>query len=331
MSCAVREQENGKVLTTFMKSASILFYVNYTADPVRSNNLHEHNENDETQEDVEADAKQGQNKSTNETAHAASIAIQTQNNFSNKVASENLRFCDWAMDSSSVTGSDTPHQERCVGTMMPMKTCTIEGCSTNVHPLCHNDWLISHCYARPTRGKHVCREHSKCYQKWVLYRAGKIARSDNGCILSEYGCIPGLAPGQIPLDRNKSTNETAQAASNNIQTQNDSSNDPGPPKSRCCDWANGSFSRTGFDTPHQERCISVGARMKTCTMKGCSTMVHTFCHNNWLDAHCYLQAPPGQHVCRQHSNSYKLWVRYRAGKIPRSENGCIPGSAAATD
>ena len=124
------------MLRKFMKSASILFYVNYTADPVRSNNLHEHNENDETQEDVEADAKQGQNKSTNETAHAASIAIQTQNNFSNDVASENLRFCDWAMDSSSVTGSDTPHQERCVGTMMPMKTCTIEGCSTNVQYEC---------------------------------------------------------------------------------------------------------------------------------------------------------------------------------------------------
>jgi len=24
-------------------------------------------------------------------------------------------------------------------------------------------------------------------------------------------------------------------------------------------------------------------------------------------------------------------VRYRAGEIPRSQNGCIPGSAAATD
>ena len=185
----VTKGKNGKVKRKFMKSASILFYNDFTADPVRSNNLHEHNENDETQEDVEADAKQGQNKSTNETAQAASI---------------------------------------------------------------------------------------------------------------------------------------------DIQTQNDSSNDPGPPKSRCCDWAMGSFSQTGRDTPHQERCISEGVRMKTCTMEGCSTMVHTLCHNNWLDAHCYLRAPPGQHVCRQHSNSYCLWVRLRAGKIQRSQNGCIPGSAAAT-
>ena len=200
-----------------------------------------------------------------------------------------------------------------------------------VHTLCHNNWLDAHCYLRAPPGQHVCRQHSNSYKLWVRYRAGKIARSDNGCILSEYGSIPGLAAGQIPLDRNKSTNETAQAASNNIQTQNDSSNDPGPPKSRCCDWAMGSFSRTGRDTPHQERCISEGVRMKTCTMEGCSTMVHTLCHNNWLDAHCYLRAPPGQHVCRQHSNSYNLWVRFKSGKIPRSENGCIPGSAAATD
>ena len=40
---------NGKVLIDFMKSAAILFYVNYTAVPVHSNNLREHNENDETQ------------------------------------------------------------------------------------------------------------------------------------------------------------------------------------------------------------------------------------------------------------------------------------------
>ncbi len=154
-----------------MKSAAILFYVNDTAVPVRSNNLHEHNENDEIQEDVEADAdsssssstvsssssKQGQNKSIDETAQVASIYMHTQNDFLKDLASEKLRYCDWAMDSFSMTGFDTPHQERCVGTQMPMKTCTIEGCSTNVHPLCHIDWLHLHCYYRPTPGKHVCR------------------------------------------------------------------------------------------------------------------------------------------------------------------------------
>ena len=86
---------NENVLTDFMKSAAILFYVNYTAVPVHSNNLCEHNENDETQEDVDADedassssstvssssSKQGQNKSTNETAQVASIYMHTQNGF----------------------------------------------------------------------------------------------------------------------------------------------------------------------------------------------------------------------------------------------------------
>jgi hypothetical protein len=125
--------------------------------------------------------------------------MHTQNDFSKDLASEKLWYCDWAMDSFSMTGFDTPHQEQCVGTRMKTKTCTIEGCSTNVHPpYCHINWLHSHCYYPPTPGKHVCRQHSKCYQRWVLYRAGKIPRSENGCIRSEYGCIPGSAAGTDP-------------------------------------------------------------------------------------------------------------------------------------
>ena len=102
-------------------------------------------------------------------------------------------------------------------------------------------------------------------------------------------------------------------------------------ESRWCDWAMDSFSMTGFDTPHQERCVGVGMTMKTCTIEGCSTNVHPFCHIDWLREHCYFPPPPGQHVCRQHSNSYQTWVRFKAGEIPRSQNGCIPGSAAATN
>ncbi len=47
-----------------------------------------------------------------------------------------------------MTGFDTPHQERCVGTRMTMKMCTIEGCSTMVHPFCHIDWLSMHFFTR---------------------------------------------------------------------------------------------------------------------------------------------------------------------------------------
>ena len=33
---------------------------------------------------------------------------------------------------------------------------------------------------------------------------------------------------------------------------------------------------------------------------------------------------------RNHTESYTKWVRFMAGDIPWSENGCIPGSFAAT-
>jgi hypothetical protein len=104
-------KNNRKVITDFMKSAAILFY--------------EYNANDETQEDVDTDAdsfsssstvsssssKQGQNKSTNQTAQAASMDMQTENDSSNDPAPPKSQLCDWAMDSFSHRGLDTPHQE----------------------------------------------------------------------------------------------------------------------------------------------------------------------------------------------------------------------------
>ncbi len=71
-----------------------------------SGQFYEHNDNDETQEDVHADedassssstvspssSKQGQSKSTNETAQVASIYMHTQNDFSKDLASEKLRY-----------------------------------------------------------------------------------------------------------------------------------------------------------------------------------------------------------------------------------------------
>jgi hypothetical protein len=101
-------------------------------------------------------------------------------------------------------------------------------------------------------------------------------------------------------------------------------------ESRWCDWAMDSFSWTGYTTPHSERCIGQGFTMKTCTIEECSMMVHPFCHHDWLRRHCYYPHARGNHVCRQHSNSYQRWVRFKAGKIQQSENECIPGSATAT-
>ena len=89
-----------------------------------------------------------------------------------------------------------------------------------------------------------------------------------------------------------------------VQTQNNSSNNPAPPESKWCNWAKGSFSHTGHDTPHQEQCFSFGMRMVTCQHIGCSTKVHPPCHIDWLKRHCYERPP--QHFCRQHSNCYQL-------------------------
>ncbi len=112
-----------------------------------------------------------------------------------------------------------------------------------------------------------------------------------------------------------------------MQTQNDSSNDPAPPKSKWCDWAMDSFSFSGLDTPHQERCIGHEMKMVTCHHIGCSTKVHRLCRIDWLTRHRY--EPPPQHFCWQHSNCCQLWRRFRANKIQRSENGFIPGSELA--
>jgi hypothetical protein len=54
-----------------------------------------------------------QDNSTNETAHPASICVQTQNYSSKDPAPPELKWCDWDMGSFSHTGHDTPHQEQC--------------------------------------------------------------------------------------------------------------------------------------------------------------------------------------------------------------------------
>jgi hypothetical protein len=183
VTCAQFVSKNSqKVLTKFMKSAAILFY--------------EHNENDETQEDIAADAdsssssstvsssssKQGQNKSTNQTAQAASIVMQTENDSSNDLAPPKSQWCDWAMDSFSHRGLGTPHQERCIVDGLPMMTCNHIGCSKMVHPACHVDWLRRHGYPHPPCDMHVCLQHSNSYQRWVRFKAGKIPSSENECI-----------------------------------------------------------------------------------------------------------------------------------------------------
>ncbi len=86
-------KNNQKVLTKFMKSAAILFYVNYTAVPVHSNNLCEHNENDETQDYVDTDEDSSSSSST----VSSSSSKQGQNNLPMKLPRLQQSICTHRM------------------------------------------------------------------------------------------------------------------------------------------------------------------------------------------------------------------------------------------
>ena len=57
--------------------------------------------------------------------------------------------------------------------------------------------------------------------------------------------------------------------------------------------------------------------------------VHKFCHHDWLKQHCYEMPTNLPIFCRDHTESYGLWVSFMKGQIPWSENGTIPGSISA--
>jgi hypothetical protein len=96
----------------------------------------------------------------------------------------------------------------------------------------------------------------------------------------------------------------------------------------CCDWAMDTTSSTGIGNPHEERCICplVHKKLRDCHHEGCNKKVHRRCQNNWLDRHCYPWTREDPHFCREHNEHYIKWVKFKGGEIPRSENGCVPGS-----
>ena len=90
----------------------------------------------------------------------------------------------------------------------------------------------------------------------------------------------------------------------------------------------GTMTYNGLHNPHQECCHMSSIRYVTCQHEGCTAYVHQFCQHDWLEQHCYevpTNLPP---VCRDHTESYGLWVKWQKGIINRSQNGCIPGSFA---
>ncbi len=70
-------------------------------------------------------------------------------------------------------------------------------------------------------------------------------------------------------------------------------------------------------------------RYVTCQHVGCPEYVHQLCQRDWLTQHGYKVPTDLPTYCRDHTESYGLWVKFTAGQIPRSQNGCIPGSVAA--
>ena len=96
----------------------------------------------------------------------------------------------------------------------------------------------------------------------------------------------------------------------------------------CCDWAMDTTSSTGIGNPHEERCICplVLKKSRNCHHEGCNKTVHRRCQEDWLERHCYPWTREDPHFCREHNEHYIKWVKFKGGEIPRSGNGCVPGS-----
>jgi hypothetical protein len=95
-----------------------------------------------------------------------------------------------------------------------------------------------------------------------------------------------------------------------------------------CNWAMDTFSYSGIGNPHQEWCvmshITFRKHLWNCQHEGCRKSVHRSCQEDWLQHHWYPSTGDDDLFCREHNEHYVRWVRFRAGKIPRSQNGCCP-------
>ncbi len=131
--------------------------------------------------------------------------------------------------------------------------------------------------------------------KWVRFKSNEIPWSENGT-------IP-MQPGQLTYRV--------------------------PRKEFWCNWAMGTMTFISRRNPHQECCHMSSFRYVTCQHEGCAAYVHKFCQHDWLKQHCYEVPANLPTFCRDHTESYGLWVKFKAGIIPLSQNGFIPDSVAA--
>ena len=84
---------------------------------------------------------------------------------------------------------------------------------------------------------------------------------------------------------------------------------------------------TGIGNRHEERCIRClfCKKLRNCHHEGCNKKVHRCCQEDWLDCHCYTWTPEDPPFCQEHNEHYIRWVRFKAGEVPRLENGCVKG------
>ena len=99
-------------------------------------------------------------------------------------------FCDWdagqTIEQKQVCNKEKCYVEFCG---MTFTICAHEGCTKKTHKICQDWWLEQHSFPQNYVGDPVvCREHSKKYQDWLLYRAGKLS-------LADLGTVPGLFKG----------------------------------------------------------------------------------------------------------------------------------------
>ena len=203
--------------------------------------------------------------------------------------------CDWANGTDSLTGWGNKHEE-CYPYpgLISQKQCQHEGCTAYVHKQCHQQWLTKHRYDFPDDLPILCRNHDANYLRWVRFRAHEIPWSENGT-------IP-MQPGQL-------TDRVSR-------------------KEFWCNLAMGTMKNNGRRNPHQECCVFSHIRYVTCQHEGCTKYVHQLCQRDWLKEHCYAVPTNLPTLCHDHTESYELWVKYKARLIDRSQNGCIPGSVA---
>jgi hypothetical protein len=194
---------------------------------------------------------------------------------------------------------------------------------------CQREWRTKHCYAVPENLPILCQNHDGKYRRYVRFNAREIPWSQNGTISGSAASATALQQ-FLPRQRRREEGQVADTAQRGTLDTRPSAEQVILRRSYWCDWAMETMTHIGMHNPHQECCQMSSIRHVNCQHEGCMAHVHQLCQHDWLQQHCYAVPTNLPIFCRNHTDSYTRWVRFTAGDIPQSQNGCIPGSVAAT-